>query len=347
MQAPERPSTELGTGTLDIREAWRAANVSPLWENALVHGGPPPRERAHHWPWRTMQPLVAQALELRGMEVTERRVLSLVDPEPRLPGTPSTITNLNAGLQILAPGESARPHRHSMNAIRFVLDGSGAITLVDGKACPMAAGDLVLTPGWTWHEHTHEGGSPIVWLDILDAQLHRYLGTDKFEPGPKHDVPSLPDDAAFAYANLVPELAAAPPHSPVFRYPWAQAAAAVARAPLARDGARRVRYVNPAGGGAAMSLLDCYLIQIDAGTTTLQLRTSAHAVAAVVEGRGTSQVGDATFAWEPKDVFSLTANDWITHRADDGPARLFVCSDREVLRRLDLLTEEISTRNAG
>lgn len=333
MQAPERDA--------DLRETWRAANVSPLWESTLAHGGRPAKDRPHLWPWRTMQDLVARALALRGMDVTERRVLSLVDPEPRNPGTPATVVNLNAGLQILAPGESARPHRHSMNAIRFVLDGSGATTLVDGKPAPMAEGDLVLTPGWTWHEHVHEGARPVVWLDVLDAQLHRHLGTDKFEPGPAHDVPEVPPDAAFASAGVVPEGALPATFSPVFRYPWRDAASAVARAPLGPDGARRVRYVNPLTGGAVMSLLDCYLVQVEAGTSTLPFRTSAHAVVAVMEGTGTTTIGDETLTWEPKDVFSLTADDWIVHRAGDIPAKLFVCSDREVLRRLDLLTEEV------
>ena len=60
----------------------------------------------------------------------------------------------------------------------------------------------------------------------------------------------------------------------------------------------------------------------------------------VVEGRGTSQVGDDTFAWGPKDVFSMPHGNWVTHRSDGEPARLFVVTDRDVLRRLDLLKEE-------
>ena len=39
-------------------------------------------------------------------------------------------------------------------------------------------------------------------------------------------------------------------YSPVVRYPYATAAAAVAVAPPARDGSRRVRYVNPLTGGS-------------------------------------------------------------------------------------------------
>ena len=78
-----------------------------------------------------------------------------------------------------------------MNALRFVMEGKGAYTIVDGKSCLMEEGDLVITPGWTWHEHVHKGSGPIVWMDALDAPLHRYLGTDVFEPGPTHDMPEL------------------------------------------------------------------------------------------------------------------------------------------------------------
>jgi gentisate 1,2-dioxygenase len=263
-------------------------------------------------------------------------VLSLVDDAYADNGT-ATIRNLNAGLQILLPGESARPHRHSMNAIRFVLSGHGATTIVDGKRCPMDEFDLVLTPGWTWHEHAHEGDERIVWLDVLDAQLHRYLGTDAFEPGPAHDVPALPADAAFTTATMLPEGYTPGEQSPVYRYPWPAAAAAVALAPVGPDGVRRARYVNPATGGAAISLLDCALWQIDAGPATRAVTTNAHAVVAVVDGSGTTTVGDTTLAWGPRDVFTLTGNDPVTHAVDET-ARLFVVSDREILRRLGLLT---------
>jgi gentisate 1,2-dioxygenase len=320
------------------RAAWDAAGVSPLWENRLAHAAPPPAPRPTLWPWRVMKPLIDDAARMNSTDVVERRVLSLMGPDPSAPGYPFTITNLNAGFQILLPGESARPHRHSMNALRFVLDGNGASTIVDGKPCPMFEGDLILTPGWTWHEHVHAGAGPIVWLDVLDAALHRYLGTDAFEPGPPHDVPARTPDAAFAFANLLPEVADPAQHSAVFRYPWASAAAAVAAAPRGRDGARRVRYVNPATGGATMSLLDCGLIEIDAGRATTPLRASSHAVCAVVEGAGTTTSGDTTIAWGAKDVFTLPSRQWVSHHASER-ARLFVTSDREILRRLDLLEE--------
>jgi gentisate 1,2-dioxygenase len=323
----------------EVRKAWQAANVQPLWENVLAHkvreGGPKP----HLWSWRVLRPLVEDAMKVTTPAAVERRVLTLVDPEQKGP-TAGTVTNLTTALQILLPGEAARPHRHTMNALRFVLEGKGAATIVDGKNCPMEEGDLVITPGWTWHEHVHKGSKPIVWLDALDAPLHRYLGTDVFEPGPPHDLPDYADDGAFASPNIVPEVSDADrPYSPVFRYPWEQAAAAVRAAPQWKDGSRRVRYVNPLTGGPAMALLDCYLTQIDAGSETIRYRSTSNAVCVVVEGTGSSQIGEDTLIWETKDIFNLPHGNWITHKAKERTT-LFVVSDRDVLKRLGLLKEQ-------
>jgi gentisate 1,2-dioxygenase len=332
-------NAKMAEATATMRAAWRDANVRPLWENPLAHnakkGAPPP----HLWQWSVLGPLIADAMTITSMAAIERRVLTLIDPDAE-GNAAGTTTNLTAALQILMPGESARPHRHSMNALRFVIDGSGASTKVDGRDCPMQEGDLVITPGWTWHEHVHKGNAPIVWLDALDAALHRHLGTDAFEPGPPHDVPDYAGDAAFAVPNMVPEFGnGVPAFSPVFRYPWTQAAEAVGAAPLWKDGTRRVRYANPQTGGPVMSLLDCYLVQVDAGAETIPFRTTSNAVCCVVEGSGTSHIGERTLAWGPKDIFTMPHGNWITHRTD-GRARLFVVTDRDVLRRLDLLKEE-------
>jgi len=322
------------------REAWRKANVRPLWEDTRAHNKQKGAPRPHLWKWSVLGPLITDAMSITSMAAIERRVLTLVDPDAE-GVTAGTATNLTTALQILMPGESARPHRHSMNALRFVIEGSGASTVVDGRDCPMSEGDLVITPGWTWHEHVHRGSAPIVWLDALDAPLHRYLGTDAFEPGPPHDVPVYAGDAAFAIPNMVPvtddeETA----FSPVFRYPWSQAVQAVAAAPLWKDGTRRTRYVNPRNGASAMTLLDCHLVQIEPGAETIPFRSTSNAVAVVVEGHGTSRIGDETLAWGPKDIFSMPHGNWITHRTEGGKARLFVVTDRDALRRLDLLKDE-------
>ena len=320
----------------EIRKAWQAAKLHPLWESVIAHklrdGGPAP----NHWQWKRIRPLIDDAMKVASPAAVERRVLTLTDQD----ADGGTTTNLVTALQILLPGEKARPHRHTMNALRFVIEGNGASTIVDGKDCPMEEGDLVITPGWTWHEHVHRGSAPIIWLDALDAPLHRYLGTDAFEPGPVHDVPNMPDDAAFAFPNIVPELSdKLPQFSPVFRYPWAAAREAVRAAPKWKDGSRRVRYINPITGGPTMPLMDCYLTQIDRGTETVRFRTTSNAVCLVCEGHGTSRVGDELVSWDVHDVFSLPHGNWITHKANET-ATLFVVTDRDALRRLDLLKEQ-------
>jgi gentisate 1,2-dioxygenase len=323
----------------EISKDWKGANLRPLWESALAHksreGGPAP----HHWQWKAIRPLIDDAMKVTSPAAVERRVLTMTDPDG-VGGPGSITTNLATGYQILLPGEKARPHRHTMNALRFVIEGKGAATVVDGKDCPMDEGDLVITPGWTWHEHIHRGDQPIIWLDALDAPLHRYLGTDKFEPGPAHDLPAMPADSAFAVPNIVPDLGdGATRFSPVFRYPWAAASAAVRAAPKWKDGSRRVRYVNPVNGGPTMPLMDCYLVQIDKGIETIRFRTTSNAVCLVCEGRGTSKVGEDTINWEKRDVFSLPHGNWITHQADET-ATLFLVTDRDALSRLDLLHEQ-------
>jgi gentisate 1,2-dioxygenase len=329
-----------GTSTTPdhIRKAWNEAHVSPLWEALEAHSTEVQRDRAYIWKWQTMKPLIDSALALQDMAAIQRRVLTFNNPNLRTPNAMGATPTLTAALQILKPGEVARPHRHSPSALRFVLEGGGAYTIVDGKECLMEEGDLVITPGWTWHAHEHRGNRPIIWLDSLDVPLHRYFGTDGFQPGPPpNDMPPTAPDAMFEIANIVPDGAPTNPNfSPIFRYPWEQAVAALSRAPASKDGVKRVRYVNPMTGGPCMSLIDCYLFEVDG--ESVPMTSSQSMVCAVVEGTGTTQAGDDTFAWEPKDVFALPTGATIQHRAK-GKARIFAVSDREVLRRLDLLEE--------
>ncbi|MFL6798404.1 MAG: cupin domain-containing protein [Xanthobacteraceae bacterium] len=324
-----------------LRQGWKDAYMAPLWENKFAHRPPAPPECSHLWSWEKIRPLITGAIKVASPEAIERRVLQLIPPAADDYEWRQTSRTICANLQILLPGEKARPHRHTMNALRFVLEGSGAITVVDGKACPMAEGDLVLTPAWTWHEHVHQGTGPIIWLDVLDVPLHHYMGTGAFQPGPVADAPETVADSAFAVANVVPDLEyTTKDYSPVFRYPYDTAAKAVATAPPARDGSRRVRYVNPLTGGPAMALIDCFLVQLDGGSGTIPFRTNATSVCCVLEGAGESEIGNQTVRWSKRDIFTLPQGNRIVHRSANGSARLFQVSDRDIYLRLGLLKEE-------
>jgi gentisate 1,2-dioxygenase len=340
MEMPMDTSPMVRAGANDFHAAIEDAHVVALWEVYRGAAPEPHSEPAFHWPWRVIGPLMDRAVAEASMDEAERRVLSLANPAFGRDQSFRATTNLNAGLQILMPGENARPHRHTMDALRFVIEGTGAATVVNGKRCEMEPGDLILTPGWTWHEHEHNGKTRVVWLDSLDVPLVHDVGFPFFEPGPPKPFPALPSDSAFTAAGLVPAEPSSQPYSPLFRYPWSQAREALAATPPAEDGSRLLRYVNPATGGPVMARLDCYLLGLSAGKSTRRYRTTSNAVCLVVEGAGESTIGDTTVAWEKNDIFTLPHWNWISHTARTGSATIFQSTDRDVMRRLELLREE-------
>lgn len=325
----------------ELRQAYADNDIAVLWESA--NGAlPPPGERAKVWHWSDTRPVMVETAKITLPAIIERRVMQLVNPTVDNPSSEAISGLLNAGLQALMPGEHARPHRHSMHALRFVIEGSGAETVVEGKPCAMEPGDLIVTPGWTWHEHRNVGGQPTIWVDILDAALHRAFGTAKFQPGPISQPRAAMPDAAFTSGAFVPVMAQADAqsYSPVFRYSWADASRAVAAAPADADGSRTVRYADPVTGGPVLPTIDCYLLQIAPTSATRGYRNSASAMCVVVEGEGETSVGDDVVTWRPGDVIGLPQNQWISHRSTAGEARLFIATNREVYRHLGLLTEE-------
>ena len=303
-------------------------------------------QRGRIWRWTDLRPLIEQACAITDTKKAERRVLALSDPSSTTGRR--TVTNLNANLQILMPGETARPHRHTPNALRFVLEGGGGVTIVDGKRCPMEIGDLVITPAWAWHEHRHEGEGPLIWLDALDVPLHQYLGTAVFEPGPSNDMPPLAPEAAFAQAGMAPvEEGVAPSYSPIFRFArddWRRALAAMAQS---ADGARRLRFVNPRDGAAILGLVDCVMVALAPGQPTRATRSTANSVFVVVEGNGRTRVGDDVFEWSRNDIVTMPAGNWISHEATSPAATIFCVNDRPALERLGLLREERAASTDG
>lgn len=154
-------------------KALETAGAAPLWRfyGNLFPAQPKSRAVPYRWSWRELRPHLLHFSETLSLDEAERRVLMLVNPG--LTDPPATVNTLYAGLQIILPGETAQAHRHTSNAFRFILEGSGAWTTVDGERVFMEPGDLLLTPGWHWHDHTHEGDAPMIWLDALDYPRQR------------------------------------------------------------------------------------------------------------------------------------------------------------------------------
>jgi len=120
------------------------SSLLPLWESlhALVLPEPSSPARPWRWDYATMRSYLLRAGDLISAEQAERRVLILENPG--LAGQSAITPSLYAGLQLILPGEVAPCHRHSQNALRFVMEGSGAYTALDGERAVMEPFDLVL-----------------------------------------------------------------------------------------------------------------------------------------------------------------------------------------------------------
>src|SRR5271165_5002005 len=178
---------EQGADRTPEREAFYerigAFNLAPLWErlHGLVTAQPTTPCLPAIWHYRDVRPYLMQSGGLITAKEATRRVLILENPG--LKGQTSVTHSLFAGLQLIFPGEIAPAHRHTQSALRFVLEGSGAYTAVDGERTIMEPGDFIITPSWTWHDHGNDSDKPMVWLDGLDVPLVRLLDASFAEPG--------------------------------------------------------------------------------------------------------------------------------------------------------------------
>ncbi|MFQ6030064.1 MAG: cupin domain-containing protein [Dehalococcoidia bacterium] len=195
------------------------ASLRPAWRGRGLERNPSVVPFA--WRWADAKPLVLRSGEIVTPDRdVERRVLRLANPGLEH-GTTHTIS---AALQLLLPGENAPAHRHTPTAIRWVLEGSGAYTTVEGDKCYMEPGDLILTPSWTWHDHNNEGDQPLIWMDGLDTPLVHNLEATFYEAFPEDQQPVVgvgESERKYASGALRPAWEdSSIPYSPLWHYKW-------------------------------------------------------------------------------------------------------------------------------
>jgi gentisate 1,2-dioxygenase len=296
----------------------RLAELStlPFWQLPDITDPAGP-ERGHVWHWHDIHPELTRSREIADDAATlQRRALVLRNPGLPPPAVGATPT-LAACYQMLFPGETAPVHAHSMSALRFGLAGRGARMIIDGDRVPMEPGDLILTPGWSWHGHVHPGGDePVVWLDGLDVPFVMGLRAGFYRDDPHAGNPLPTRDApgiTVSPATLAPADDGAGRHSPVRRYPWQEAHPALqrlmARAPE-HSPLTRLEYRNPVTGGPALATIACLLEGLPAGTRTRLSRETASSVIVVARGTGTLMCGGQTLELLPNDVAAIPAWTW-------------------------------------
>jgi gentisate 1,2-dioxygenase len=291
---------------------WNVANEIEPWY-------PQPKSVPTLWAWKRVEPRVRTAARLVSAEKAARRVVMLVNPGRKEWSAACGL--LYTGVQVMNPGEFTSAHRHQASALRFVMEGRGAYTVVDGEKMTLGARDLVLTPNGTWHDHgVEDGGTQCTWQDGLDIPLMNALDANFYEVHP--DVVQKP--APLPRENW------RKPYSPVFKYAWDDAYKA-----LKANGS--FEYTNPLTGGPIMPTMGAGLELIRKETSLL--RHTGSLIYQVAAGHGWSEIGDQRFEWEEKDIFCVPA--WTPYRHGAGSeAVLFCFNDLPAMRALALYREQ-------
>jgi gentisate 1,2-dioxygenase len=326
------------------------ASLTPLWESLAELVRPQPRSPAvpHLWSYSQARAYLMRAGDLISAEQAERRVLILENPG--LQGLSAIVPSLYAGLQLILPGEIAPSHRHSQCALRFVIEGEGAFTALDGEKAVMRPFDLVLTPGWQWHDHGNPSDRPMIWLDGLDIPTVRHFDAsfaEKFEEKAFPESAPAGDTLARYGHNMRPMRGTAadrrPASQPLFHYPyeqWRPALDAMARnAVIDPHLGHALEFLNPANGGPIMPTISAHVRLLPAGFTTAPRRSTDGTTFVVVEGTGTAHVGEAVFSLQPRDIFVVPS--WQELVLDAGSDLvLFGYSDKAAQEKLGLYKEQ-------
>ena len=341
-----KPSAE--AARKELYQRIETHTFAPLWEvyHELIPDQPVTPCKPAIWTWAEARPYLMQAGDLITAKEALRRVLVLQNPGMR--GQACITQSLFAGLQLILPGEIAPSHRHTQSALRFVVEGSGAYTAVDGERTMMNPGDFIITPSWTWHDHGNPGSEPVIWLDGLDLPILRIFAAQFHEPFPQDVQPiSRGEGASLArYGNNLKPLGAVAPFgktSPIFSYPYSRSRETLAK--LAKEGdpdpshGWKLEFTNPLTGGPAMPTIGTFIQLLPKGLRASPYRSTDGTVFQVAEGKGKVSISGEVFSFGAKDTFVVPS--W--HPASieaESECVLFSYSDRPAQQALGLWREQ-------
>ncbi len=334
----------------DAGALWTVANKIEPWE---------PRSTSVPvlWRFRDLREHVLRSLDLVTPEKAGRRVIYLDNPGRS--EVAAAVGWIYAGLQVMHPGERASAHRHSASAIRFIMEGEGAYTVVDGHKVTLGHNDFVLTPNGTWHEHAvAEDGTPCIWQDGLDIPFVNAMEANFYEVHPDlsqavtHEV----DDMTSTWGNpgLTPGRGSWDKgYSPMFKYEWDLTYESLQKYAACSDGSDfdgvLMEYVNPVTNGPVMKTLGASMQLLRPGEKTRAHRHTGSFLYHVAKGSGSSIIDGKRFDWCEHDIFCVPSWAWHQHlnasATDD--ACLFCLNDLPVMRALDLYREQAYGDNGG
>jgi len=295
-----------------LQAAIAARNMTPGW---IKRAKPILWHEMHsefvpaQWRYTEAKAAMQAAGRLIGTDLAERRNFVMRNP---IPGNEiATLRTLVCAYQSIMPGEKARSHRHAPHALRVILDSRGSYSTVQGEKTPMETGDIVLTPGWHWHGHGHDGDEQAFWFDGLDVPLTHLLEPMFFEEHPD----------GWEKVETVAEV------SPM-RFAWADTLAKLGRAPADKTGHFGTTIELPA---PTMPTITIRVHQWPSGWRNAPYRHASNTVYVVMQGSGTSKIGDTSFEWNFGDTIAAPAWSRIEHKASADTV-MFAMSDENLMR---------------
>ncbi len=312
------PTTE--PDTLEaLYRAFDELSMEGGWHRKFPALWPEPRRHflPHVWHYQAVKPILDRAGVLVDTVQAERRNLTMRNPVEG--NAYATVRTIVAAYQMIRPGEVARSHRHTANALRLILEGEGTFTVVNGTKVAMRPGDVLLTPNWAWHSHANEGAADCYWMDFLDVPLVHLLEPMFYEPHPQ---------------GLETQVTAVE-HAPI-AFRWAETQAAL-DAETARLGTDQI--VSTRLGPAQLDTIGLHMMRIPAGAVSAPVRTSANNIFAVVRGRGVTQVDGQSLPWAFGDTVVVPAWRPFSHHALEDAVLLRV-TDEPVMASFGWLRSE-------
>jgi gentisate 1,2-dioxygenase len=296
---------------------------------------PRSRLKPMHWRWSLVREQLMRAGKLIGVNEAGRRTIQLLNPG--LYPLKSTTHTLQMSIQLVLPGEVATAHRHTMAAIRFVVEGGGTFTTVNGDSFLMEPGDLILTPNWTWHDHINSSDAPIIWIDGLDVPFSRAMDTMFIE---EYSEPRQ----AVQRVLKTSEDSALTAHGSPWYFKWRDAERTLRqmleRSPETNDSL--IMDYKSRDGGPTLPTVGCGAQMLTGGEKTKARRQMSCAIYHVVGGRGKTLINDVVVEWAKGDFFVVPNWSWHRHEngSSDEEAFLFFLSDRPLLEPFGLYREE-------
>lgn len=327
--------------SLDLEGHWRLSG-------AVLADEPHPLGPAHLWRWTDIRRLLLRAGEIHALDGgAGRRTVRLCMPGLDQKWASRTI---HASFQLVKPGETAEAHRHSLAALRFVVEGRGGYTTVEGEKFMMEPGDLVLTPQNTWHDHGNDGNEAMIWIDGHDAPLTLALNAAFFERFSAPTQPILHDQQFMRRRTgaLRPRGVDRRAEGYPYIYKWRDVQDTIAAMEAADwdpyEGFA-LDYVDPVSGGSTLPTIACRLYRLPAGRSTLRQRETSTRIYHVVQGTGRTVAEAKALEWQAGDTFVVPGWTWTEHLASKD-AILFAMSDEPLLRATCLYRRDRAGHNA-